>query len=92
MKNKRKQLYYGVYSLNGLGIYDSEEAMVMASDWFGDYKSKAFDYRDDAEEFAISGYNKLVQGKHVGYHHYELQRINWFINTKQIIKGQVLYK
>ena len=57
MNKTSESKYYGVYSSIGIGVYNNLYKLEINDHLFGDYKTKEFDWVDDAEEWAIRNYN-----------------------------------
>ena len=54
-----KRKWYGVFALNGLGVYTDYAKFVNDSYYMRGERIKAFREREDAEDFAISGFDDL---------------------------------
>ena len=94
MNKTSESKYYGVYSTRGLGVYDNLYKLEINDHLFGYYKTKEFDWVDDAEEWAISNYNYLVKnGKsnNVMYTSQDIPKLNWFIRTDTDVSKSCFY-
>lgn len=81
-KNIEEPTYYAVYSEIGFGVYDSLYKLELNDQYFGNYKMQEFDWKDDASEWAIRGYNNLIINNknnfHTIYNGHDVPKLNWF--------------
>lgn len=74
--------FYGVYGSNALAVFTTWEKLCDSAKYFRKISCKKFDLFEDAEDYAIDGFNKYQDGFHA---YYGRLNKNWVTYSKNIL-------
>lgn len=80
----KKKIYYGVAGINGYGVYDDHDSVLISKPFITSFTMKGFHDFDEAKVFAVDMYRYMQDELFGIYEIEELEEKNWFYRRKFI--------